>query len=205
MAYIRDSCKGLSRGAMHAFVAATPAFAFQAMTASPPGTLILSATFAAFSRFSAGCLLVSCDQAGARPTIHRALAAITARFFIALFLPLFSHSIFGRGSDRLVPAKIAVKLPAVSLLPQFEYNGQHCHSGAARRAEPGIHEHWLFQGLCSWIPSSRAVPAPRNDKSAFQTEALSLFRYCLSKRGDGLCGARHLLRPWPNATRRVRR
>src|SRR5215471_18861979 len=36
IAYIRDSWNGSSRGAIHAFVAATPACAFQALTASPP-------------------------------------------------------------------------------------------------------------------------------------------------------------------------
>src|SRR5215469_2214967 len=36
IAYMRDSWNGSSRGAMHAFVAATPACAFQAVTASPP-------------------------------------------------------------------------------------------------------------------------------------------------------------------------
>src|SRR6266849_1681881 len=38
IAYIRDSWSGLSRGAMHAAVAATPAFAFQTVTASPPAS-----------------------------------------------------------------------------------------------------------------------------------------------------------------------
>jgi tetratricopeptide (TPR) repeat protein len=50
-----------------------------------------------------------------------------------------------------------------------------CHSGTARRAGPGIQEHWLFQGirfLCSWIPGSRIASAPRNDKATLQTEAL---------------------------------
>ena len=50
-----------------------------------------------------------------------------------------------------------------------------CHSGTARRAGPGIQEHWLFQGirfLCSWIPGSRTASAPRNDKATLQTEAL---------------------------------
>jgi hypothetical protein len=35
MAYIRDSWSGSPRGAMHAAVAATPALAFQMVTASP--------------------------------------------------------------------------------------------------------------------------------------------------------------------------
>ena len=50
-----------------------------------------------------------------------------------------------------------------------------CHSGTARRAGPGIQEHWLFQGirfLCSWISGSRTASAPRNDKATLQTEAL---------------------------------
>ncbi len=37
-------------------------------------------------------------------------------------------------------------------------------SGIARRARPGIHEHWQFLsfvGLSSWVPGSRG--APRND------------------------------------------
>src|SRR5262249_30762164 len=41
-----------------------------------------------------------------------------------------------------------------------------CHSGTACKAGPGNHEHLLsqvFTGLCSWVPGSRAVPAPRKD------------------------------------------
>src|SRR5215469_12815446 len=40
------------------------------------------------------------------------------------------------------------------------------HSGTACKAGPGNHEHRfsrVFTGLCSWIPGSRAVPAPRKD------------------------------------------
>ena len=72
-------------------------------------------------------------------------------------------------------------------MPQFECNRRHRHSGAAPtgpacgrpedklRAEPGIYEHQLsqgFRGLCSWIPGSRATPAPRNDDVAVRTETL---------------------------------
>src|SRR5215469_9805640 len=50
IAYIRDSWNGSSRGAMHAFVAATPACAFQAVMASPPA----GATNAAWDRVATG-------------------------------------------------------------------------------------------------------------------------------------------------------
>ena len=47
------------------------------------------------------------------------------------------------------------------------YQVRSCHSGAAQRAGPETMNTCfvnVFAGLCSWLPGSRAVPAPRNDK-----------------------------------------
>jgi hypothetical protein len=73
IAYIRDSCSGLSSGAMQAARAASPAFAFQAMTAFP-------AEDAAFAG----------DPAGRSPAVATTVTSARLVRDVALLVPIIS-------------------------------------------------------------------------------------------------------------------
>src|SRR5580704_2158651 len=100
IAYIRDSWNGSSRGAMHAFVAATPACAFQALTASPPAG---AANAARDSGATGPGDWVNTPATRAITRTTGSCTRITHLIFLAASLPLGRYRYRQRNSAQLLP------------------------------------------------------------------------------------------------------
>ena len=84
------------------------------------------------------------------------------------------------GTARRLIAPPTPASPGKPVSVPVECNIKHRHSGAAQRAEPGIHEHQLFRAFEDFAPGFRArglCPRARNDEAAIQTKTIPESRH----------------------------